>query len=168
MHRDLKYGPKLTKLMEDYQEDGLAFIVDNYTIEDIGNMVLEEQDAETCVFLAKLIIYLEPADGLRTALDELNEQWVGDDDEGWPEDGDENGDDGPGRSFTNGFEEDSRPICDPAEDIEVDQPNSPFQKPQFQNSLAYDGDERNGFPDEDYFDEDEDDRDADVGEDDDD
>lgn len=76
---DLQYGDLLSTLMLMYENDGLGAVVENYNIETIGNMILEEKNSETILFLGKLILYYEGADAFRTNLEELDAQWKGED-----------------------------------------------------------------------------------------
>lgn len=73
---------KANRIMNDYDDDGLDFILNNYKLEDIAEIAMEETDAEIRIQLTQLIAYFKQAQLFSEIMSNLHDNW---DEEQWNE-----------------------------------------------------------------------------------
>lgn len=73
---------KANRIMNDYDDDGLDFILNNYKLEDIAEIAMEETDADIRIQLTRLIAYFKQAQLFSEIMSNLHDNW---DEDQWNE-----------------------------------------------------------------------------------
>lgn len=66
------------ELMADYDESGVDEIIENYTLEQLGEMVQPQEDSKVNVLLGTLMLSIQMAQKFRETLSELYKMWDAD------------------------------------------------------------------------------------------